>query len=182
VLSHRYAWFVLPDMIDVILDLHFTLFSSIVDRSAYSLWCIGASDITTLISVSCIHKRARRSFHRRRLDFSYLCVAGWCERVCLFFMARLRRGWLLAGVVGTLVYGSAHQGTGDLVLWNTLSIPSSWASLAFLFLSHVSVLPMSQSLHRDRKDPSRFRRIAAWSYIIVTITNVLFGKAHAILR
>ncbi len=49
------------------------------------------------------------------------------------------------------------------------------SNMAFLFLSHLAVLPMSQSLARDLTQPKRFERLTIYAYLIITVGNVAFG-------
>ena len=54
-------------------------------------------------------------------------------------------------------------------------VAPAMGSMAFLFLSHLAVLPMAQSLKHDLTRPGRFERITLIAYAIITIGNVVFG-------
>jgi hypothetical protein len=79
------------------------------------------------------------------------------------------------------VYAFRHPGKGDIVVWDWTHVAPAMGSMAFLFLSHLAVLPMSQSLHNDLIQPHRFENIVKIAYVIITVGNVLFGWSLLLL-
>ena len=83
----------------------------------------------------------------------------------------------MAGFAGTFYYGFTHPSHHALNWFKIQDVPSAMASMAFLFLSHLAVLPMSQSLKNDLSQPRRFEKLTIIAYTIITVGNVAFGSS-----
>lgn len=82
-----------------------------------------------------------------------------------------------SGVIVTIIHGFQTQhATVDLPQLNVGGLPPAIGNLSFLFLSHIVILPMSQSLRGDLKDRTRFVKVTTYSYILITLANTVFGE------
>ena len=79
--------------------------------------------------------------------------------------------------MATLTYGAVyHKIDNHLPAIRGIGIPPALANASFLLMSQMVALPMAQSLDKDLARPQRFRIIVWISFIIITISNVIFGK------
>lgn len=80
------------------------------------------------------------------------------------------------GVTATVAFGaSQYKMNFELPAFNASGIAPAMGNIAFLFLSHIVALPMAQSLKGDLARPTRYHKVVWTSFIIITISNLLFG-------